>query len=148
MDSKSQMKFREKRNFLRHPISVPLEVETEPRTPENTSRSIDLSQGGLCFLWGENLSKGSPIFITIPVKNKNFKIKARVAYTEKMNPSGFFRIGAAFVDYTSAFHAKLAEETIEILLYRKKISEERGQEISEEAAASEWIKKYAEGFSD
>ena len=69
-----------------------------------------------------------------------------MAYCEKYRDTGLFRTGAAFIDHMSAFHAKLAEETIEILLYRKKISEEAGRDVPEEEAAKEWIKKYAAFF--
>src|SRR3989338_2475640 len=98
----------DKRRFLRHPISVPIQVQMTNEKIFNGSESIDLSQGGLCFLWTRKLSKGMPIFITIPVKEKNFKIKAQITYCQRQKNTAFFRTGAAFVDYASAFQAKLA----------------------------------------
>ena len=94
----------------------------------------------------EKHSKGVPVKITIPVKEKQFRIRAKVVYSKKDGQTGFFVTGVSFMDYSSAFQAKLAEEMLEILEYRKKISRESGHEISEEEAAKKWIGKFSKFF--
>lgn len=136
----------EKRNFLRHPINVPILISEAQRKKPNTSTSLNVSQGGLCFFFTERLSKGTPVKITIPVKEKRFRIRAKVVYSEKDGRSGFFKTGVSFVDYLSAFQAKLAEEMLEILEYRKKMARESGRDVSEEEAAKKWIGKFSKFF--
>lgn len=110
------------------------------------TESTDLSLGGLSFLWKNKLSKGNTLHISIPVKEKLFEIEARVAYAKPDRKTGRYRIGVSFFNPASAFKAKLAEESLEILEYRKTISEKLGRDISEEEAASEWIQTYADQF--
>ncbi|MBI3315566.1 MAG: PilZ domain-containing protein [Candidatus Omnitrophica bacterium] len=136
----------EKRNFLRHPVHVPIVIRPVRQSVEVPSKSVNISQGGLSFLWEKKLLKRSVVQITIPVKDKLFTVKGKVVYSEKDATSPRFRTGVSFTDRDSAFQAKLAEETLEILEYQKKISETLGHIISEEEAADEWIQKYAKFF--
>jgi hypothetical protein len=136
----------EKRNFLRHPVHVPIVIRPLRRDVAGESRSLDVSQGGLSFLWTKKLSKRALVHVTIPVKDKLFTVKGKVVYSEKNTGSVHFRTGISFADRDSAFQAKLAEETLEILEYQKKISREAGRSVSEEEAAAEWIYKYAKFF--
>src|SRR3989338_2484185 len=113
----------EKRGFLRHPIHTPLRLQLEREPTPVSVESADLSLGGLCFLWKNRLLKGNTVHISIPVKEKLFEVEARVAYAKPDRKTGRFRVGVAFVNPVSAFKAKLAEESLEILEYRKTISE-------------------------
>ncbi len=142
---------KEKRQFFRHPIHAPLRLATErsPHTPEPTSLTTeceDLSLGGLSFVWHEHLRKGERVRIWIGVKEKVFEVAGKVAYSVGTSRSGQYRSGIAFQDAPSAFRAKLAEEAIEILHYRKTLSKALGQEISEEEAAQRWVQEFAERF--
>ncbi len=137
----------EKRRFRRHPLHVPLAVRADRDSGPSPSQSADLSEGGLSFLWPVVLPKDITLQITIPVKEKQYAVKGLVVYSVKDEESGFFRTGIRFTDASSTFTAKLAEETIEILDYRKKISVELGREITEEEAARRWVSKYAESFA-
>ena len=137
----------DKRKFFRHPFGVPIRLTIPDNGPGRTLQSQDISQGGLSFLWGEPLSRGRQIQLTIPVKEKRFEVNARVAYSRKDAESGYFRTGVAFIDTDSAFRAKLAEETLEILEYQKDISRTLGHEVSVEDAARQWIEKYAGRFN-
>ena len=135
-----------RRNFLRHPLNVPLLVFHTQMKQEYEPHTVNVSQGGLCFLSTEKLDKGLPVDITIPVKDKRFKIKAEVVYSRKDGKTGFFITGVSFKDYSSAFQAKLAEEMLDILNYQKKLSRESGHEVPEEEAAQKWIGKFSRFF--
>ncbi len=137
----------EKRKFLRHPISVPIQLEVNREKEAIASESLDISLGGLCFLWTRKLSKGHRLQVTIPVKEKLFRISAKVAYSKEDRKTGKFKTGISFLDSPSAFRAKMAEEALEILEYRKIISEKLGKEISEEAAAKQWVSEFASRFA-
>jgi len=136
---------KEKRQFIRHPITVPLTVvptESE-RVP---SASGDISLGGLSFFWPKKLSRGNRLSISIPVKDKVFEVSAKVVYSAESKQRGQYRTGVCFMDLPSAFRAKLAEEILEIMEYRKTLSRQLGQDISEEESAKKWIETNANRF--
>lgn len=136
----------EKRHFYRHPMSVPIALTTPEEKSDRESRSLDVSFGGLSFLWPSRLSAGSFVNVHIPVKDKLFEIKSRVAYSAEDGKTGRFRVGVCFADHPSAFMARFAEQTLEILRYHKDLCRELGHEVSEEEAANQWIEKYADKF--
>ena len=137
---------KEKRHFFRHPIHVPIRLRVAENERTYTSSSSDISLGGLNFSWPKKLSKGTLIAITIPVKEKSFDVRARVVYSKEDRRTAHYSTGVSFVDFPSAFKAKLAEEVLQILEYRKSISRELGREVSEEDAAKKWVSEFAEQF--
>lgn len=110
------------------------------------SASRDISLGGLNFSWSRKLPKGASVVLTIPVRETEFDVRAKVAYARESRVPSRFEIGVQFVDTPGAFRARLAEEVIQILEYRKKISREAGRDISEEEAARQWIMSRASDF--
>ena len=86
------------------------------------------------------------IDITIPVKEKFFDVKAKVIYSKEDKKTARFRTGVSFIDFPSAFKAKLAEEVLQILEFRKSLSRELGHEITEEEAAKKWVSEFAGRF--
>ncbi len=143
---KSQLKVEEKRAFYRHPIHVPMRLNLSDKKATIESQSSDISLGGLSFLWRDKLGKGNLLNLSIPVKEKLFHVRAKVVYSKEDRKTGRFKTGVSFYDLPSAFKAKLAEEALEILEYRKLISEELGRDVSEEEAAEKWIQKFASSF--
>jgi len=137
---------KERRQFFRHPISVPIRLRVATHERLLTSSSSDISLGGLNFSWSKKLPKGTLIDITIPVKERFFDVKAKVVYSKEDKKTARFRTGVSFTDFPSAFKARLAEEVLQILEYRKMISRELGHEVSEEEAASKWVRDYASRF--
>ncbi|HTL70781.1 MAG TPA: PilZ domain-containing protein [Candidatus Eisenbacteria bacterium] len=135
----------EKRRFFRHPIHAPLSLHLDAET-DAPSEALDLSLGGLSFLWSSRLAKGHLIRVSIAVKEKLFDVKGRVAYSVEDRKTGKFRSGISFVDSPSAFRAKLAEEALEILRYRSELSRELEREVSEDEAAHRWIQQNAARF--
>lgn len=147
MTTSSATDGQERRHFLRHPIEIPIGVRPEYDKRQTVSKSADVSEGGLSFLWNRPIRKDTSLRITIPVKEKRFTVKGQVVYSEKDAGTGLFRTGVLFTDRSSAFTAKLAEETLEILEYRRTLSESEGRDVPEEEAARLWIKRYAATFA-
>ena len=137
---------KEKRHFFRHPIHVPIKLRIASMAQTLASQSSDISLGGLNFSWPKKLSRGTMIDITIPVKEKFFDVTAKVVYSKEDRRSARYRTGVSFVDFPSAFKARLAEEVLQILEYRKSISRELGHEVSEEEAAKKWVHEFAHDF--
>ncbi len=137
----------ERRQFLRHPIKVPIKLRITGQKDTLKCQSADLSEGGLHFLWPENMAKGSLLEISIPIAEKLFKLNGRVAYSFEDAHTGLYRTGISFEGPTMSFRVKLAEEILRIQEFREETSRTVGRLISEEEAASRWIKKYAEKFA-
>lgn len=137
---------KERRKFFRHPIQVPLRLKPAQKSLRVEVRSQDLSLGGLSFTWPRKLSRGTLLDITIPVKEKLFELRAKVAYAREDRKTARYATGVTFVDFPSAFKARLAEEVLQIMEFRKSISQELGHEISEEEAASQWVHDHASQF--
>ena len=137
---------KEKRKFFRHPIQWPLTLRVLNTTRTVSSQARDISLGGLKFSWPKKISKGTLLDITIPVKEKFFDVKAKVVYSQEDRKTAHYFTGVSFVDFPSAFKARLAEEVLEILEYRKSISRQLGHEVSEEEAAKKWVHEFARDF--
>jgi c-di-GMP-binding flagellar brake protein YcgR len=137
----------EKRKFFRHPLKVPIQLMQIEDGPPLSSRAVDLSRGGLAFLWTEPFPEGTRLLLAIPFEKQLFKMNAHVAHSQKDTETGLFKTGVCFEDPASSFHAKLAEEIIQIRQYREKMSLLRGRELSEEEAARMWIDRNAEDFA-
>ena len=137
---------KERRQYFRHPISVPLELRVADQPRSFASRSSDISLGGLNFSWSKKLRKGAVLDIKIPVKEKSFDVTAKVVFSKEDKKTARYHTGVSFTDFPSAFKAKLAEEVLQILEFRKSLTRELGREISEEEAARQWISEFAARF--
>lgn len=138
--------FKEKRSFIRHPIHTPLQLHIPTEAAPIPSEAVDLSLGGLSFLWRNRLPRGENINLDILIKEKIFSINARVVFSKEDRKTGKYRTGVCFVDRPSAFKARIAEEALEIIEYRKNLSKELGRSVTEEEAAKKWVQRFAAEF--
>lgn len=99
-------------------------------------------------MWPKKLTKGTLLDLTIPVKEKMFELRAKVVFCREDRRTAHYSTGVTFVDFPSAFKARLAEEVLQILEFRKSVSGRTGREISEEEAASQWVREHAARFPD
>ncbi len=136
-----------KRRFYRHPVSVPIQYHELQSRSFNRSSSVDLSEGGICFMAEHFLAKGAGVSLKIPVGDSVFEVQGQIAYCSRVASLNMYRTGVAFSDATSAFRAKLAEQILEIRSYQKSLAKKTGKDLSEEEAAREWIAKFAKHFS-
>ena len=137
----------EKRRFFRHPVSVPIQYRTVTEKSSDKSSSVDVSEGGMCFVAERFLPVGTRLSLRIPVGDQVFKVNGQVAYCSSSRDAGQFRTGVAFLDAENAFRAKLAEEILQINEHQRRISRELGRVVTEEDAARDWIQKHAKNFS-
>jgi hypothetical protein len=136
-----------KRRFYRHPVNVPIQVHELTSRNFQRSESVDISEGGICFMADRFLAKGATVGLSIAVKDTVFKINGQVAYCNRVAAVNLYRTGIAFQDQNDAFRAKLAEQMLQIKEYQA-TSAKLGKNLSEEDAAREWIAKYAKHFSN
>jgi len=136
---------KEKRKFLRHPSDIPIEV-TEVNVPFDggKTRLEDMSLAGLSFICHNCPQKDSIIHFRIPHVDPAFEADGRVAWFVKEEDG--HRIGVEFLGKVDAFRGRMVEQVCYIEHYRRELSKERGEEVSSEEAAQDWIKKYASEF--
>lgn len=140
------LSFKEKRNFIRHPIHTPLRLHIPSEVAPITSEAADVSLGGLSFLWRRKLPRGENVSLDILIKQKVFSVNARVVFSSEDRKTGKYRTGVCFIDRPSAFKARIAEEALEIIEYQKSLSKELGRPITEEEAARRWVRQFAAEF--
>jgi len=98
----------------------------------------------LCFLSDKFLENNTEIVIDIPIINLEYKIKAVVAWCEKIENS--YKIGVQFLDTTTKFRMRMVEQVCYIEHYKKEVLTNEGRELSNKEAAFEWISKYGKDF--
>ncbi len=137
-----------KRQFIRHPSDIPLEIEHEEATfPPGAARRLrDIGLGGLAFESEHEVAEGEFLKVSIPVVNPAFEFRARVAWCRPIN--GHFDIGLEFVEPDKVYQARMVEQICHIEHYRRQVREREGRELSGQQAAMEWIRKYAQEFPE
>ncbi len=137
----------EKRRFPRHPISSPIRYQQVKSKSFSGSITVDISEGGICFLAGLFIPKGFSIQFTIPVTDRVFNIEGKTAYATFVDNIGFYRTGIEFQNADIFFRTKFSEQVSQIQEYREKLSQKLGNEVSEKEAAHRWVEDCAKHFS-
>ncbi|HEX4509555.1 MAG TPA: PilZ domain-containing protein [Burkholderiaceae bacterium] len=133
------------RQFIRHPVDVPIELRTEQAGAAAEVHTHDISQGGLAVRSEVAVEPGALIQVRIAYVQPPFAAQARVAWCRR-RPEGSYEVGVSFLDAEDAFLARMVEQVCYIEDYRKSMARLEGRLLSSEEAAQEWIAKYAAGF--
>lgn len=137
----------ERRRFIRHPICYPLEFAYASKIKER-SETLNVSKGGLLFTSKHKLQQGRVIILKIPLKDKVFRIKAKVVHvTPDEENARLFDVGVSFYRFADAFKVKLIEQIYLIDEYRSLRSVQLGREITFRDASEEWIRRYSKRFA-
>ena len=133
----------ERREFIRHPIDVPIQISPQSEDVLDCISIVDIGEGGIAFYTNVIFEKGRALSIKIPHVQPPFEALCVVCWQrEKGNE---FEVGVRFVDEDSRFRARMVEQVCHIEEYRKKL-EGQGRSLSLEEAAHEWIALYATDF--
>ena len=150
---KKDYNFKDRRKFIRHPLTFPLRYNILTKTKgvlpgkrEAKSTTINISVGGLLFSSRQALDKGILIDLKMPFGDKVFKVKARVVHCVKNLDTKFFSVGVSFHRLRDAFKVKLIEQLYLISEYRDLRSVQLGREVTLEEASKDWIRRYSERF--
>jgi hypothetical protein len=133
------------RQFIRHPVDVPIEIRTDHTVPGAEAQTHDISLGGLAVHSREPVAPGALIEVRIPYVEPAFEARARVAWCHPRDGGGH-ELGVTFLDAQDAFLARMVEQVCYIEDYRKSVARLEGRTLSPEDAAHEWIEKYAAKF--
>lgn len=137
----------EKRRFIRHPICLPLKIRKERAAKDLlSSETLNVSMGGLLFLSSTEVAVDAVISVTLPFKDKIFKIRGKVVRCEKDLDSRLYNIGIEFLKISDAFKVRLVEQLHLIEEYRCLRSIQLNRDVNLPEASREWIKRYSEQF--
>lgn len=146
MGSQGQVRSNPEREFLRHTVHVPLEVDHVGVSKPHMERGINVSYGGLAFLSTACPVVGEILRLRIPTVEPAFEARARVAWCRPESEK--FLVGVQFLDATAAFRSRMVQQVCSIENYRKDVEQGEGRVLSTQEAAAEWIARYAGRFPD
>jgi hypothetical protein len=134
------------RQFIRHPIDVPVEIGLGgQREPLAGCHTHDISQGGLALRSGQAARPGQEVDICIGCVKPPFHAHARVAWC-RPHPLSGYELGVTFLDAEDAFRARMVEQVCHIENYRQSVLRTEQRDLSVDEAAAEWIAKHAADF--
>ena len=100
-----------KRRFIRHPVCIPLEfVREDDKKTKEKAETVNLSLGGLLFLSRKRIAPESVIIVSLPFRDKVFKVHGKVARCDKDESSKLYHVGIEFVKISDAFKVRLVEQ--------------------------------------
>ena len=134
------------RQFIRHPIDIPLVFKAIDQDGEQVVHTRNLSNCGLCFSAPECLPINSIVQISIPTIKPEAVLRARVIWCLRKNKH--VDIGVEFFDHKESHRARMVEQVCHIKQYKKKIKRQEGRELSDKEAAAEWTDKMRRPFDD
>lgn len=143
-DIRVHTKSNPRREYIRHTLDVPLEIETVANPSARLEHGVNVSHGGLAFLSRECLQHGDVIRLRIPTVTPPFEASARVAWCRAEGDA--FLVGVQFMDAGDAFRSRMVQQVCSIENYRREVAEREGRELSSQDAAAEWIARYAGRF--
>lgn len=135
---------RSQREHIRHPIDIPIHIQSQSPLGALGVRMNNVSIGGLAFRTQHYIEPGHMIKITIDAVRPIFQVKAAVQWCHQVDQE--FEIGVQFSDLEDAFQMRMVEQVCHIEHYRQQVWREEKRHLSGEAAAAEWIEKYAHQF--
>ena len=133
------------RQFIRHPVDVPVEIGIAAAGSPSAVRTHDISAGGLAFHSNVSIAPGIDVEIRISHVQPAFEVHARVAWCHPHHESGF-ELGVSFLDADDAFRARMVEQVCHIEDYRMSVYRRDGRQLTSQEAADEWIAQYAAQF--
>jgi len=139
------MSERTARQFIRHPTEIPVEVHPLDG-PSVPFRARNLSLGGLSFHSNADLTLGAVVNLRITSVEPPFESAARVVWCRPVVTG--FDLGVEFLNAEDAFRARMVEQICHIESYRRKLIANEGRTLTPEAAAREWIARFADVFPD
>lgn len=134
------------REYIRHPSSIPLEVNIADLPERQNEYLNNVSVGGLSFHSTKKLETGARVTIRIPLLRDYIQVSGEVVWCNKLGES--YEVGVAFQDKEEAFRTRMVEQICHIEQYRSEVWQREHRQLTSEQAAVEWIKKYAKTFPE
>jgi hypothetical protein len=137
------------RQFLRHPMDVPLRCVIRTQADEITGGVRDISDGGAAFFASKKFRKGLAVELSFPVFKDGPAISGKIVWSmaDKDSPGSHIN-GVKFADNRDKKMLRLVEQICHIMSYRVMQEHLTGKTMSADEAAREWLGKYADTFPE
>lgn len=132
------------RSFLRHPVDIPIEIDADGQRQRAARRLKDVGLGGLACRSEHPLSIGARVVVTIPFVKPVFSAPCSVVWCTRRG--SHYEVGVRFTESDDVFAARMVEQVCQIEHYRHEVLRNEGRVLDGEAAAQEWISRYAAQF--
>lgn len=127
--------------FIRHPDEIPLDYE---RVAASAAEPCDPTHGGLRFACRESFGAGTVLDLCAVVFGERHGFRAQVLSAHR--GAGGQELTVGFGAAQDAFQARMVEQFCQIECYRRRVHLREGRELSSDAAAREWIDRFAAQF--
>lgn len=132
------------RDYIRHPTSIPLEVQSQGAPEQMHLQLNNVSAGGLAFSSPVAFHPGALVKLKIRAVKPVFKVHAIVQWCRGMGE--MFELGVQFLDQDDAFRVRMVEQVCHIEEYRRRLQKQLGRRISKNQASLEWIERHGPRF--
>ena len=133
------------RQFIRHPVNIPIEVSESSYYPNKESLHVfNVGFGGLAFQSKQVINLGTIVYIKIAYTQPIFEAMAKVIWCRTHQDGA--ELGVEFFNSDDAFMARMVEQICYIETYKNEVSLKEGRTLTTEGAALEWVSKYAANF--
>lgn len=132
------------RNYIRHPTTIPIQVSATG-SQASVAHASNLSAGGLCFITDIPVQVGSVVDLSISFVKPDYQGEGIIVWRRNNKPGGF-EVGVRFANDNEYFRMRMVEQVCQIERYRQHLVE-MGRNLSSEAAALEWIERFAKDFA-
>jgi len=122
--------------FIRYPSHVPVHC----RPHREALNGHDVTPGGICFASGEPFAPGVLVKLSLGAPHGVEHFTAKVAWSKPRGTE--YVTGACLLDDADACRARMVAQLCHIDAYRRR-EQAQGRLLDDDAAASEWIERYA-----
>jgi hypothetical protein len=132
------------RGFIRHPADIPIEIDPANAQPPVRRRMKDVSRGGLACRCDQPLPVGARVQVTIALVQPPFSAPGTIVWCRPQD--NCCEVGIRFIESDDEFAARMVEQVCYIENYRQEVLCREGRLLDGEAAAREWIERFAASF--
>lgn len=134
------------RQFIRHPVCIPIEVSVTGQHDVDGPQTFNLGASGLAFRSSQKIEPGTLVRVKIPHLQPEFETEAKVTWCRERGQE--VELGVEFLNLDDAYRARMMEQLCYIEYYKHEVNRMEGRTLSPQEAAAEWVSKYAHKFPD
>jgi PilZ domain len=148
VDMQSQALGKNRRCFIRHPVSMTVQCRKEGHIEVSANEIRDISFGGMYFISADSYVPGDIVEMEFPPLTLRNRITGEIIWSSpvSLKPAIQFSNGLKFLSKRVLFMARMIEQMCCIEKYREAQVRESHRALSGDQAAREWIQMCAAHF--
>jgi hypothetical protein len=140
----------EKRKYIRHPLSYPLQMRVLKEQRGHTlvkSRSENIGGGGLLFQSGVEIKEGIEVEITLSIEGRDFLLDGTIVRSEPIG-NGDYNVAVSFHKPDEVLKARMMEQVVRIEEFKQRLERRCHKRLDFDWVANQWIKRYSKFFAE